>query len=108
MGKIRKKLSKRFDFTRRDIYLFKRLWNTSLKKYVVSVFVAFGFMMISAGGEAYSLSLLKPTFDKAFFEKDHVFMGWIALQIIGVFFSKKFSALCSHLYNGNDWIQSYA
>ncbi|MBN2676292.1 MAG: ATP-binding cassette domain-containing protein [Alphaproteobacteria bacterium] len=90
-------MAKSFEMTRKDIKTVKKLWHLALKKYVKSVFIAFVFLMLSAGGEAYSLSLLEPIFDSGFIDKNNGALGLISLQIMGVFFLKSL-ALYAHTY----------
>ncbi len=89
--------SKKFELTRKDIALFKRLWKLSLKKYFPTILIAIIFMVISSGGEAYVLSLLKPLFDEAFMDQNYNALGMISLQVVGVFFFKS-GALYTHTY----------
>ena len=90
-------MAKAFEMTRKDYQTVKRLWHLSLKKHIKSVIIAFVFMLISAGGEAFSLSLLEPIFDSGFIDKNHGALTLISLQIVGVFFAKSI-ALYIHTY----------
>lgn len=90
-------MAKSFSLTRQDIALFKRLWHLSLKTYFPTILLAIVFMLISSGGEAYVLSLLKPLFDEAFMDQNYQALGMIAIQVVGVFFLKS-GALYTHTY----------
>ncbi|MBN1783700.1 MAG: ABC transporter ATP-binding protein [Alphaproteobacteria bacterium] len=90
-------MAKSFSLTRHDIALFKRLWHLSLKIYFPTILLAVVFMLISSGGEAYVLSLLKPLFDEAFMDQNYQALGLISMQVIGVFFLKS-GSLYAHTY----------
>lgn len=86
----------KFEFSDTNLNLLKRLWHFSLKHYIWYVVGAVFFMILSSGGEAYSLSLLKGIFDEAFIAKNKDALAGISIQIIAIFFVKSI-ALFAHV-----------
>ena len=78
MFKIRKK-DKKQDKNKLNLNILKRIWRDHTKKYIWALIGAMAITSLTAMTEAYSVSLLKPIFDKGFIDRDNK-VGFVMLS----------------------------
>ena len=87
MFKIRKK-DKKQDKNKLNLNILKRIWRDHTKKYIWALIGAMAITSLTAMTEAYSVSLLKPIFDKGFIDRDNKVLAILCIQIITLYFVK--------------------
>ncbi len=68
--------------------ILKRIWREHTKKYIWALIGAMVITSLTALTEAYSVSLLKPIFDKGFIAHDEKVLMMLCMQIVGLYFVK--------------------
>ena len=71
-----------------NISILKRIWRDHTKKYIWALIGAMIITSLTAGTEAYSVSLLKPIFDKGFIDKNSKMLLSLCAQVIVLYFIK--------------------
>lgn len=80
--------SKNKEKTKLNLKILSRIWREHTKKYIGALIGAMLLTAMTAGTEAFSVSLLKPIFDNGFIAKDSKILVFLCAQIIGLYFIK--------------------
>ncbi|MGN0929036.1 MAG: lipid A export permease/ATP-binding protein MsbA [Alphaproteobacteria bacterium] len=80
--------SKNKDKAKLNLKILSRIWREHTKKYIWALVGAMILTALTAGTEAFSVSLLKPIFDKGFIDQNSQILVMLCLQIIGLYFIK--------------------
>ncbi len=80
--------SKNKDKAKLNLQILSRIWREHTKKYIGALIGAMLLTALTAGTEAFSVSLLKPIFDNGFIAKDSKILVFLCAQIIGLYFIK--------------------
>ena len=76
------------DKAKLNIKILRRIWREHTKKYIWALIGALILTTLTAGTEAFSVSLLKPIFDKGFIDRNSNVLIILCFQIIGLYFMK--------------------
>lgn len=71
-----------------NLQILRRIWREHTKKYIWALLGAGIITSLTALTEAYSVSLLKPIFDKGFIDRDGKVLLILCAQVIGLYFIK--------------------
>ena len=73
-----------------NLQILRRIWREHTKKYIWVLLGAGIITSLTALTEAYSVSLLKPIFDKGFIDRDGKVLLILCAQVIGLYFINGF------------------
>ena len=85
--KVKKAVKSKED-TKLNMRILRRIWRDHTKKYIWALLGAGLLTSLTAATEAYSVSLLKPIFDKGFIDRDSNVLSMLCVQIVGLYFLK--------------------
>ena len=85
---FKKEKKKSSDKAKLNLKILNRIWREHTKKYIWALLGAMLLTAMTAGTEAFSVSLLKPIFDNGFIAKDSKILIFLCAQIIGLYFIK--------------------
>ncbi len=85
---FKRKDKKKNNNAKLNVKILKRIWHEHTRKYIWALIGALALTSITAGVEAYSVSLLRPIFDKGFISQDGKVLFFLCAQILGLYFIK--------------------